>query len=45
MYDTVQSTWRLEYQKRLEGWVVTSITPVKIGMASASEAESLLRSR
>jgi hypothetical protein len=45
MYDTVPSTWQLEYQKRLEGWVVTSITPVKIGTAEASEAESLLRSR
>jgi hypothetical protein len=45
MYDTVLSTWRLEYQKRLEGWVVTSITPVRIGTADTTEAESLLRSR
>jgi hypothetical protein len=45
MYDTVPSTWQLEYQKRLEGWVVTSITPVKIGTTEAGGAESLLRSR
>jgi hypothetical protein len=45
VYDTVPSTWHLEYEKRLEGWVLISITPIRIGTADSGEAEQLLRNR
>ena len=45
VYDTVPSTWHMEYEKRLEGWVLITITPIRIGTADSGEAEQLLRNR
>jgi hypothetical protein len=41
--DSVPSTWKFEYQKRAEGWVLTNLIPAKIGIGDTGKAEDIIR--
>ena len=45
LVDSVPSTWSLEYQKRSEGWVLTNLVPVRVGMGDGVRPQDIIGGR
>lgn len=41
--DSVPSTWKFEYQKRAEGWVLTKLFATRVGTFEMGQAEEIIR--
>ena len=42
-FDSVPSTWNMEYQKRQQKWVCTSLLPTRIGVGDVGRLEDIIR--